>query len=120
MMKQDVGLLSKIVTKYQENTPNMLKIMDTFLVFIMFTGVIQFEYMIIIGTYPYNAFLSGFITSVGMFCNTGILLLNKSANLRIQLHPQNQSEIKISPERAYADFAFSSVVLFVFAICFVG
>jgi oligosaccharyltransferase complex subunit epsilon len=108
--KQDAALIVQMTQRYLQSTTTLMKALDTFLVFVMLTGITQFVYMLIVGTYPYNAFLSGFATSVGMFCNT--------ANLRIQLHPQNT--IDISPERAYADFAFSSFVLFVFAICFVG
>lgn len=45
----------------------------------------------LLGTFPYNAFLSGFATSCGMFCNV--------ANLRIQLHPKNADQVFVSPER---------------------
>lgn len=44
----------------------------------MFTGVIQFVYMAVIGTFPYNAFLSGFACSVGMFVNAGIWFADDS------------------------------------------
>jgi len=104
------SIYTRFVKSYTESTPIQAKIVDTFLLFVVLTGIIQFVYMIIAGTYPYNAFLASFGTSCGLFCN--------ASNLRIQLHPQNES--KISPERAFADFLFSSAVLFFFAICFVG
>lgn len=108
-IKQSEPILARLWTSYLKTDPTLL-IIDALLVFIMFTGIIQFVYMCIVGTYPYNAFLSGFGCSVGMFVNT--------ANMRIQLNKDN--EVKVSIERAYADYMFSSLVLFVFCICFVG
>jgi oligosaccharyltransferase complex subunit epsilon len=107
--KHSGPILGRLWTSYLK-TDSTLLIIDALLVFIMFTGIIQFIYMCIVGTYPYNAFLSGFGCSVGMFVNT--------ANMRIQLNKDN--DFKISNERAYADYMFSSLVLFVFCICFVG
>ncbi|KAJ3220867.1 Dolichyl-diphosphooligosaccharide-protein glycosyltransferase subunit dad1, partial [Clydaea vesicula] len=64
-------LVSKGFENYQNETPQLLKILDSYLVFCVLTGVLQFLYMIIVGTYPYNAFLAGFICSVGSFVLTG-------------------------------------------------
>lgn len=44
---------------------------DCYLVYIMLTGIIQFVYMILAGTFPYNAFLAGFISTVGSFVLAG-------------------------------------------------
>ncbi|KAI8893814.1 defender against cell death 1 [Globomyces pollinis-pini] len=112
MKTKQSNLLVRLQQSYQQNTPVFIKLIDVFLVFVMLTGVVQFIYMIMAGTYPYNAFLSGFACSVGMFVNT--------ANLRIQLNPANANEVSISPERAFADYAFSCMVLFFFVVCFVG
>jgi oligosaccharyltransferase complex subunit epsilon len=76
------SLLERFLQSYAK-TPALCLILDAFLVFVMLTGIIQFVYMIIMGTYPYNAFLAGFATSCGMFCN--------AANFRIQVHPENKS-----------------------------
>ncbi|KAI8910922.1 DAD-1-like protein [Gorgonomyces haynaldii] len=75
----------------------------------MVTGVTQMLYMLIVGQYPYNAFLSSFVTNVGSFC--------LGANLRIQLNPENKG---VHPQRAFADFVFAQLVLFGFCINFVG
>ena len=48
-------------------TPKLMRIIDVFLVFIMLTGALQFAYCIIIGTFPFNAFLAGFISTLGTF-----------------------------------------------------
>ena len=45
---------------YDENTPDRLKLIDSFLVFIMLSGVLQFLYCIFVTNYPFNAFLAGY------------------------------------------------------------
>jgi oligosaccharyltransferase complex subunit epsilon len=54
-----------------QKTPQILLIIDVFLGFVMLTGVIQFLYMLIVGTFPYNSFLASFGCSVGVFVNAG-------------------------------------------------
>ncbi|KAJ3017442.1 Dolichyl-diphosphooligosaccharide-protein glycosyltransferase subunit dad1 [Thoreauomyces humboldtii] len=105
-------LVKRLLSSYRTNTPQSLKLIDSYLFFVMLTGIIQFVYVVLVGTFPYNSFLSGFGASVGSFV--------LAANLRIQINPQNAAEMKISPERAFADFAFASIVLFGFVVNFLG
>jgi oligosaccharyltransferase complex subunit epsilon len=70
-MSRDAALVVKMTQKYLKSTTTMIKAIDTFLVFIVLSGIIQFVYMALVGTFPFNAFLSGFACSVGLFCNTG-------------------------------------------------
>ncbi|CEG77900.1 Putative Oligosaccharyl transferase complex subunit OST4 [Rhizopus microsporus] len=82
----------KFITAYHKDTPNSLKLIDIYLVYILFTGIFQFIYMLMVGTFPYNAFLGGFISTVGSFV--------LAANLRIQTNPDNKEIFQtISPER---------------------
>ncbi|CAG8520233.1 11340_t:CDS:2 [Gigaspora margarita] len=84
--------IQKLWTSYSKNTPQSLQLIDTYLVFILFSGVFQFVHCVLVGTFPYNAFLAGFISTVGSFV--------LAANLRIQTNPDNAGEFKsISPER---------------------
>ncbi len=64
-------VVSKFWTSYADNTPSLLKILDIYMAYVMFSGIAQFAYMLIVGTFPYNAFLSGFIASVGSFILAG-------------------------------------------------
>ncbi|TPX45861.1 dolichyl-diphosphooligosaccharide---protein glycotransferase [Synchytrium endobioticum] len=106
-------VLSRLLQSYQETTPSRLKVIDAWLVFVMMTGVIQFVYVILAGTYPYNAFLSGFGASVGSFV--------LAANLRIQSNPKNAQEFgNQSPERSFADFVIISIIFYGFVINFIG
>ncbi|KAJ3032869.1 oligosaccharyltransferase complex subunit epsilon [Rhizophlyctis rosea] len=111
--QHQVDLVHRLLTAYNKDTPQSLKLIDAYLVFIMLTGIIQFVYVILAGTYPYNAFLAGFSASVGTFV--------LAANLRIQVNPKNTDFNKsISPERAFADYLFSSIVFYAFVVNFLG
>lgn len=79
MSSSVVGLLWK---KYQE-TPSKLKIVDLYLFYIMLTGAIQFLYCLLVGTFPFNSFLSGFISCVASFVLTGTSCSATHLSLRI-------------------------------------
>lgn len=99
--------------KYQEITPQRTKLVDTFLGFLVVVGVLQFIYCIIAGNYPFNAFLSGFSATVGQFVLT--------TNLRIQTNDKNNTDfMHISPERAFADYVFGSLILHFFCVNFIN
>ena len=72
LQKKQVKMFQQLVTQYKTNTPQLLQLIDAYLAFVMASGIIQFVYMLLAGTYPYNAFLSGFICSVGTFVLAGI------------------------------------------------
>lgn len=57
----------KFISGYKKDTPGSLKLIDVYLVYILITGILQFVYMVLAGTFPYNAFLGGFISTVGSF-----------------------------------------------------
>ena len=64
-------MLKKLWQEYHANTPQRLKLVDAYLAYIMVTGIIQFLYCLLVGTFPFNSFLSGFISCVGSFVLTG-------------------------------------------------
>nr|ALS04895.1 dolichyl-diphosphooligosaccharide-protein glycosyltransferase subunit DAD1-like protein [Pseudodiaptomus poplesia] len=107
------GVVTKFVSEYQNNTPNKLKIIDAYLTYIFFTGVFQFLYCCLVGTFPFNAFLSGFISCVASFV-LGVCL-------RLQANPSNKSQFGgISSERGFADFIFAHIILHLIVINFIG
>ena len=67
IMSTLTGVVTKFYEEYNVNTPKKLKIIDAYLTYIFFTGVVQFVYCCLVGTFPFNAFLSGFISSVASF-----------------------------------------------------
>ncbi|KZV71428.1 defender against death DAD protein [Peniophora sp. CONT] len=98
---------------YVDTTPSRLKFIDSFLVFLMLSGVMQFLYCVLVTNFPFNAFLAGFASNVGQFVLT--------ASLRTQVNPENRTLFKsVSPERAFADFVIGSIVLHFFVFNFLG
>merc|ERR1712025_56967 len=108
-----ITVLTKLYKEYNDLTPQKLKIIDSFLLYVMVTGIFQFLYCCLVGTFPFNSFLSGFISCVGTFV-LGVCL-------RVQTNPRNQSEFRgISPERAFADFIFANIILHLVVMNFIG
>merc|ERR1739848_314798 len=108
-----VTVVSKLISEYNEKTITKLKIIDGFLLYVLLTGVIQFVYCCLVGTFPFNSFLSGFIACVATFV-LGVCL-------RVQTNPKNRSDFAdISVERAFADFIFANVILHLVVMNFIG
>lgn len=98
---------------YNSTTPQRVKLIDAFMAFLVLVGVLQFVYCVLVGNYPFNAFLSGFSATVGQFVLT--------ASLRIQTNPDNRDEFKsLSHERAFADFILGSLILHFFCVNFIN
>lgn len=61
------SVASRFLSDYGSATPKKCKVIDAYLVYVFLTGVMQFVYCCLVGTFPFNAFLSGFISCVGSF-----------------------------------------------------
>ncbi|RLV88860.1 hypothetical protein DV515_00015235 [Chloebia gouldiae] len=89
----------RFLSEYGGGTAGRLKALDAFLLYVLLTGALQFGYCLGVGTFPFNSFLSGFISAI---------------------NPQNKGEFQgISPERAFADFLFANTILHLVVINFV-
>ncbi|EDV31169.1 uncharacterized protein Dana_GF14682 [Drosophila ananassae] len=107
------SVVSKFYNDYVQNTPKKLKLVDIYLGYILLTGIIQFVYCCLVGTFPFNSFLSGFISTVSCFV--------LAVCLRLQANPQNKTVFAgISPERGFADFIFAHVILHLVVMNFIG
>jgi oligosaccharyltransferase complex subunit epsilon len=105
--------LHSLWNAYLDTTPSRLKFVDAFLIFLILSGVFQFVYCVLVTSFPFNAFLAGFASTVGQFVLT--------ASLRSQVNSANRALFKeVSPERAFADFVVGSVVLHFFVFNFLG
>ncbi|ORY56548.1 DAD family-domain-containing protein [Leucosporidium creatinivorum] len=105
--------LNGLWSSYLDTTPKNLKLLDSLQLFLMLTGIAQFVYCLTITNYPFNAFLGGFSATVGQFVLT--------ASLRSQVNPANKEVFPtISPERAFADFVFGSLILHFFVYNYLG
>ena len=107
------NIFCTVLNKYQSETPKRLKIIDAYLLYVMMTGVIQIVYALIVGAFPFNSILSGFISCVGSFV--------LGVGLRLQVNDDNKDQfIGITNERAFADFIFAHVILHLVVINFIG
>lgn len=111
---------------YINNLTPRLKLIDIFLAFLVSLGILQFVYVILVGNFPFNAFLGGFISCVGQFVLTTSLRLQYVNQLKSSAEADedededdnkesvavNESIFEsISPERAFGDYIFASLML---------
>lgn len=112
-MANFVQVTGKFFEEYTKSTSKRLKAIDAYLAYIFFTGVFQFAYCLLVGTFPFNSFLSGFISTIACFV-LGVCL-------RVQVNTENKSEFReLKDERAFADFIFAHVILHLVVINFIG
>ncbi|KAG5356686.1 Dolichyl-diphosphooligosaccharide--protein glycosyltransferase subunit dad-1 [Yarrowia sp. C11] len=98
------NVFSKVLNNYSKQSTPKLKLIDSFLAFLVVLGVFQFVFCLLVGNFPFNAFLGGFASTVGQFVLT--------AALRIQTAKQNAKAFPgVSSERSFADFLLGSLVL---------
>ncbi|EOA28159.1 hypothetical protein CARUB_v10024348mg [Capsella rubella] len=93
-------------------TPTNLKLIDMYVCFAVFTALIQVAYMALVGSFPFNSFLSGVLSCIG----TAVL----AVCLRIQVNKENKEFKDLAPERAFADFVLCNIVLHLIIINFLG
>mmetsp|Transcript_4010 Transcript_4010/g.5149 ORF Transcript_4010/g.5149 Transcript_4010/m.5149 type:complete len:116 (-) Transcript_4010:321-668(-) len=103
-------VFSQLVTDYKV-TPTQLKLIDAYCLFVVLVGGIQFAYCTLVGSFPFNSFLSGFFCAVGAFC--------LGVSLRLQVGSSAEFKGR-TPERAFADFVFCNIVLFLATMNFMG
>jgi oligosaccharyltransferase complex subunit epsilon len=70
-MASTEDVVAKSIEAYT-STPKSLKLIDCFRVFSVATAVIQLMYYCIVGTFPFNSFLAGFVACIGLFVITGV------------------------------------------------
>ncbi|XP_023005609.1 dolichyl-diphosphooligosaccharide--protein glycosyltransferase subunit DAD1 [Cucurbita maxima] len=109
---KDAQALFQSLRSAYSATPTTLKIIDLYVMYAVFTALIQVAYMAIIGSFPFNSFLSGVLSCIG----TAVL----AVCLRIQVNKENKEFKDLAPERAFADFVLCNLVLHLVIINFLG
>ena len=71
MSNSVVSVISPFLEEYGSTTSNKLKVVDAYLLYILLTGALQFLYCLLVCSFPFNSFLSGFISCVGSFILAG-------------------------------------------------
>ncbi|TKY70061.1 Dolichyl-diphosphooligosaccharide--protein glycosyltransferase subunit DAD1 [Spatholobus suberectus] len=106
--------LSKLNSALFFLTPLLLffQIIDLYVLYAVCTALIQVVYMALVGSFPFNSFLSGILSCVG----TAVL----AVCLRIQVNKENKEFKDLAPERAFADFVLCNLVLHLVIMNFLG
>ncbi|KAJ5629160.1 hypothetical protein N7528_002817 [Penicillium herquei] len=125
-----VDIATHVWQQYISNTPQRTLLLDAFMAFLVLVGGLQFLYCVLAGNYPFNAFLSGFSAAVGQFVLTASLRMQTSESSSAASKPSSkgknarfadeETEGGISPERAFADYIFGSLILHFFCINFIN
>ncbi|KAJ3438025.1 dolichyl-diphosphooligosaccharide--protein glycosyltransferase subunit dad1 [Anaeramoeba flamelloides] len=111
MTENSFKVFKRIFDGYKNSATQSLKIIDCFLLFQFLTGIFQFVYVFLVGKFPFNSFLAGFISTVGSFVLT--------INLRTLVDPENK-ETKVSIKRAFVDFLICNVILHLAVFNYIG
>jgi oligosaccharyltransferase complex subunit epsilon len=117
-------LQSAVLTTYRHYLKSLtprLKLIDLFLVFLVLLGVLQFVYVLLVGNFPFNAFLGGFISCVGQFVLTVSLrlqinlttakILGEKAISDTSSAGTETNALSFSPEISFRDYIFASLIL---------
>ncbi|KAF3440150.1 hypothetical protein FNV43_RR18428 [Rhamnella rubrinervis] len=109
--KDALALFRSLGSAYSA-TPTTLKIIDLYVVYAVFTALIQVVHVAVVGSFPFNSFLSGVLSSIG----TAVL----AVCLRIQVNKENKEFKDLPSERAFADFVLCNLVLHLVIMNFLG
>jgi len=72
-----VNAFAAVFTKVKEdyvaavNSNKKLLIVDALIAYCVATGLIQFLFVVFVGTFPFNSFLSGLLCHIGLFSLAG-------------------------------------------------
>lgn len=112
-----VSIVHDVFHAYRLNVPPSLQVIDAFLCYVLATGIIQLIYAMSVGSFPFNSFLAGFLSCVGVFVLT--------VSLRMQLSERNLKDPNnrwqgLSKKRAVADWLFCNFILHMAVLNFLG
>jgi hypothetical protein len=79
-----------------------LQLIDVYLLFVLITGAVQFLYCLLVGTFPFNSFLSGFISAVGCFILACTRLFSCARGASLLTLPASLLEDASEPEESVA------------------
>lgn len=118
--KEVLSALQATYADYVKTLTPRLKLIDLFLVFLVALGVLQFVYVLLVGNFPFNAFLGGFISCVAQFVLTVSLRMQYAAAESKAEVAAESLEFTIPPQRAFFDYVFASLILHFLVIHFIN
>eukprot|EP01039_Chlorochromonas_danica_P006452 gene6452-7116_t len=103
-------VFQRVKSDYLSTKNKKFLMVDALIAYTLATALLQIVYVVLVGNFPFNSFLSG------LFCHLGIFTL--AVSLRLQLSSSEFSSV--APEKAFGDFAFSVAVLLFVVFSFLG
>ncbi|CAE7656227.1 DAD1 [Symbiodinium sp. KB8] len=97
--------------EYLKTTPAQVRLLDAFLLFALTTAAVLVVYMSLVGTFPFNSFLSALAACAGVFVLT--------VGLRMQVTDPGKFGGR-SQQAAFADYVLCNIVLFLVTLNFIG
>lgn len=121
-------VVSAVSTSYRDYVRGLtprLKLVDSFLAFLVALGGLQFLYVLLVGNFPFNAFLGGFISCVGQFVLTVSLRLQFVSAKKTTKNEDGdvvdtEPVFPVSPLRAFGDYLFASLILHFVVLHFIN
>ena len=98
-------ILSSFYSSYKEKNEWKYRVLDSFILYNFIILLIQLIYVVLVGTFPMNAFLSGVI------CCLGTIILAISLRMTIKNFPEFK-------QRVFAEYLVASVILYLVIINF--
>eukprot|EP00890_Picochlorum_soloecismus_P001755 jgi/Picsp_1/2580/NSC_00811-R1_dolichyl-diphosphooligosaccharide--protein glycosyltransferase subunit dad1 len=105
-----IGEIRKTLANKYTKTPIKIKVLDAFAATALTTALLQFLYALLVGSFPFNAFLAGFFSCIGSFVLT----------LCLRLQISEGYVASKSQERAFVDYVLAMTTLFLAAWCYIG
>eukprot|EP01063_Lacrimia_lanifica_P019238 TRINITY_DN26348_c0_g1_i1.p2 TRINITY_DN26348_c0_g1~~TRINITY_DN26348_c0_g1_i1.p2 ORF type:complete len:116 (+),score=37.11 TRINITY_DN26348_c0_g1_i1:57-404(+) len=111
--EKSFALAAQFLNKYDEKNSVQLKVCDAFIVFFALNVVVLCLYCFLVGSYPFNAYLSA------LFANLGMVVFTVS--LRMQAAPANKPQFQgISAESSFGEYCVCSLLILFTAVHFMG
>lgn len=102
-----LGVLLAFKKSYMANTPWKIRLLDSFIVYNAFLLIIQMIYMVGVGNFPKNSFLSGIICCLGSIALT--------SSFRISL-----TNDKNNKQKYFLEYLFAGLVFYMTIVNFMG
>lgn len=96
-------------TKYRKETPARIQLLDLYIAFNLVLAALQFVYEKLSGSFPFNAFLSGFYCCVG----------TAALAIALRVHITDKEEHK-SEERVIGEWLVCNLLLFLTVFNYLG
>ena len=102
-----VDIFKSFYSSYKEKNSWKLRLVDSFMIYVFIILCLQIGYMLLVGNFPKNSFLSGVICCVGTMALTACMRVSISNN------KQNKQGI-------YIEFLFASLIFYLTIVNFMG